>query len=135
MPFPFEVPFEEVQASLDSYVDEVFGALQSEFLTLPKGVGFVEYPIFEHGYEVLKRITHGFRELSPEPVIQSIYEVPIVFVVLRTILGFTPPEWAYVTTQRLTENEFIDFSRLWHDGCVKAIIEAQDVDRNHPAKV
>ena len=37
--------------------------------------------------------------------------------------------------QRLTENEFIDFSRLWHDGCVKAIIEAQDVDRNHPAKV
>jgi hypothetical protein len=100
MPFPFEVPFEEVQASLDSYVEEVFGALQSEFLTLPKGVGFVEYPIFEHGYEVLKRITHGFRELSPEPVIQSIYEVLIVFVVLRTILGFTPPEWAYVTTQR-----------------------------------
>ena len=37
--------------------------------------------------------------------------------------------------KRLTENEFIDFSRLWHDGCVKAIIEAQDVDRNHPAKV
>src|SRR6202040_1753050 len=37
-------------------------------------------------------------------------------------------------SQRLTENEFIDFSRLWHDGCVKAIIEAQDVDRNHSAK-
>jgi hypothetical protein len=37
--------------------------------------------------------------------------------------------------KRLTENEFIDFSRLWHDGCVKAIIEAQDVDRNHSAKV
>ena len=37
--------------------------------------------------------------------------------------------------KRLTENELIDFSRLWHDGCVKAIIEAQDVDRNHSAKV
>ena len=37
--------------------------------------------------------------------------------------------------QRLTENELSDFSRLWHDGCVKAIIEAQDVDRNHPAQV
>jgi hypothetical protein len=36
---------------------------------------------------------------------------------------------------RLTENELSYFSRLWHHGCVKAIIEAQDVDRNHPAQV
>ena len=100
MPFPFEVPFEQVQADLNTYVDEVFGALHSEFLTLPKGAGFVEYPIFEQGYEVLKRTTSEFRDLSPEPVIQSIYQVPIAFVVLRAILGFTPPEWAYVTTQR-----------------------------------
>ena len=28
-----------------------------------------------------------------------------------------------------------DFSRLWHDGCVDAIIEAQDVDRNHSSQV
>jgi hypothetical protein len=100
MPFPFEVPFEEVRADLETYVDEVFGALQSEFLTLPKGAGFVEYPIFEQGCEVLKRATQEFRDLSPEPVIQSIYQAPIAFVVLRTILGFTPPEWAYITTQR-----------------------------------
>jgi hypothetical protein len=47
------------------------------------------------------------------------------------------PEAGVTSTmsKRLTENEFIDFSRLWHDGCVKAIIEAQDVDRNHSAKV
>ena len=38
-------------------------------------------------------------------------------------------------SQRLTENELSDFSRLWHDGCVKAIIEAQNVDQNHSAKV
>jgi hypothetical protein len=62
MPFPFEVPFEEVRADLETYVDEVFGALQSEFLTLPKGAGFVEYPIFEQGYEVLKRATQEFRD-------------------------------------------------------------------------
>jgi hypothetical protein len=35
--------------------------------------------------------------------------------------------------KRLTENELSDFSQLWHDGCVEAIIEAQDVDRNHSA--
>ena|ERR1700752_2361754 len=37
--------------------------------------------------------------------------------------------------KRLTENELSDFSRLWHDGCVEAIIEAQDVDRNHSTQV
>lgn len=26
--------------------------------------------------------------------------MPIALIVLRTMLGFTPPEWAYVTTQR-----------------------------------
>jgi hypothetical protein len=38
-------------------------------------------------------------------------------------------------TKRLTENELGDFSRLWHDGCGVAIIEAQDVDRNHSPQV
>jgi hypothetical protein len=38
-------------------------------------------------------------------------------------------------TKRLTENELSDFRRLWHDGCGKTIIEAQDVDRNHSPEV
>jgi hypothetical protein len=40
-----------------------------------------------------------------------------------------------VRSKRLTENELSDFSRLWHDGCGKAIIGAQDVDRNHSPEV
>lgn len=100
MPFPFEVRFESLEADLDTYVDEVFGALRSEFLTLPKGEGFVEYPVFEQGYEALKRATGGFRNLSAESVIETVYRVPIAFIALRAILGFTPPEWAYVTTER-----------------------------------
>ena len=40
-----------------------------------------------------------------------------------------------ILSKRLTENELSDFSRLWHDGCVEAIIEAQDVDRNHSTQV
>lgn len=100
MPFPFELPFDQVQENLDACVDEVFGALRSEFLTMPKGEGFIDYPIFEQGYEALKRVTGGFRSLSPEPVIETVYNVPVAFVVLRAMLGFTPPEWAYVTSQR-----------------------------------
>jgi|GEM_PF-81352 len=100
MPFPFEVPFEEVQRDLDAYIDEIFSCLQSEFLTLPKGPGFVEYPVFERGYEALKRATGSFRNLSPEPVLAAVQKVPIALIVLRSMLGFTPPEWAYVTLQR-----------------------------------
>jgi hypothetical protein len=40
-----------------------------------------------------------------------------------------------VWPKRLTENELSDFSRLCHDGCCHAIIEAQDVDRNHSREV
>ena len=100
MPFPFEVPFAELDANLDTYVDAIFGALSSEFLTLPKGNGFIEYPVFEQGYEALKRTTGDFRDMSAEPVIELILKVPVAFIVLRSMLGFTPPEWAYVATQR-----------------------------------
>jgi hypothetical protein len=100
MPFPFEVPFDQVQADLDIYVDEVFAALRSEFLTMPKGEGFIEYPVFEQGYEALKQVTGGFRNLPSDAIIETVYRLPVSFVVLRAMLGFTPPEWAYVTTQR-----------------------------------
>jgi hypothetical protein len=100
MPFPFEVPFEQVQADLDTYVDAVFGGLQSAFLTVPKGPGFIEYPVFERGYEELKKITGDFRNVTPAIVLDVIHRVPVAFVVVRTILGFTPPEWAYLTGQR-----------------------------------
>lgn len=100
MPFPFEVPFEIVQADLDTYVDSIFSCLQSEFIALPKGPGFIEYPIFEQGYEALKKATGGFRNLSAELVLKTVYETPVSFIVLRTILGFTPPEWAYVAEER-----------------------------------
>jgi hypothetical protein len=100
MPFPFEVPFVQVEAHIETFVDEVFGALQSEFLNLPKGDGFIDYSTFSRGYEEFKATTNAFREISPEPIIAAICRLPICFIVLRTILGFTPPEWAYITTQR-----------------------------------
>jgi hypothetical protein len=45
-------------------------------------------------------VTEGFRNLAPEAVTETVHQVPIALVVLRAMLGFTPPEWAYVTTQR-----------------------------------
>ena len=40
-----------------------------------------------------------------------------------------------IKAKRPTENELSDFSRLWHDGCGKTIIEAQNVDQNHSSEV
>ena len=82
MPFPFEVPFEEIEHNLDAYVDTVFSCLQSEFLTLPKGPDFIDYPVFERGYEALKQATGDFRDMAPEPVIGAIYRFPIAFLSL-----------------------------------------------------
>ena len=97
MKYPFEAKFNEIEAAPEPFVSAVFFSLASEFLTLPKGDGFVDYPAFEAGYEALKKATSGFAVLPRSDVLKTVLEVPIAFVVL---LGFTPPEWAYVTTQR-----------------------------------
>lgn len=100
MKFPFEVSYSEVEANPDAFVDAVFSCLESEFLVMPKGEGFIEYPVFEQGYEALKRATSGFRNIDPDSISQVVFKLPVSFIVLRTILGFTPPEWAYLATQR-----------------------------------
>jgi hypothetical protein len=33
-------------------------------------------------------------------VVGAVYQTPVVLIVLRAMLGFTPPEWAYVASQR-----------------------------------
>ena len=49
MKYPFEADYQEILADPDSFVTAVFSTLASEFLVLPKGEGFVEYPQFEAG--------------------------------------------------------------------------------------
>jgi hypothetical protein len=98
--YPFEASIEEILKDPEQYVDAVFSCLESEFLVMPKGPGFVEYPIFERGYEALKAATKGFSELEVTNISSAAVSVPISIVVLRSMLGFTPPEWGYVATQR-----------------------------------
>jgi hypothetical protein len=98
--FPFEVSYEDILRNPDNYVDAVFSCLESEFLIMPKGTGFVEYPVFERGYETLKAGTMGFSQLEPANVLTVFLKEPISIVVLRTMLGFTPPEWSYLASQK-----------------------------------
>ena len=98
--YPFEVSVDEIFQNPEEYVDAVFSCLESEFLVMPKGDGFVDYPVFERGYEALKIATTGFSQFDADKVYQVTISEPISIVVLRSMLGFTPPEWGYVTTQK-----------------------------------
>ena len=102
MRFPFEVPFTEVEANLDEFVTAVFSCLASEFLVMPKGIGFIDYAVFEKGYEALKQASSAFEDIAQESILRVVFDVPISIIVIRTMLGFTPPEWAYLATQRTT---------------------------------
>ena len=96
--YPFEADPAELRDNLDHYVTVIFGSLESDFLTLPKGCGFVSYPVFETGYEALKSATRGFQDFNPEVVRTALLKTPMIFIVLRAMLGFTPPEWAYMAS-------------------------------------
>ncbi len=97
--YPFEAPPHELLARTDAFVEEVFSSLESAFLVMPRGQGFVTFPDFENGYEALKQITKNFSELEEPSIFATALRIPLVLVVLRTMLGFTPSEWAYVAGQ------------------------------------
>ena len=100
MKYPFEATYQEILAAPESFVEAVFSSLESEFLLLPRGQGFIEYPAFESAYEALKKVTANFSELPRRQIIDLVTSTPLSLIVLRSILGFTPPEWAYVASQR-----------------------------------
>ncbi|MDA8220049.1 MAG: hypothetical protein M0Z94_20800 [Dehalococcoidales bacterium] len=91
---PFEVGLEYLTDHLEEMVNEVFADLQSQFLVLPKGNNFVEYANFEEAYEVLKRHTSAFTALTESKVRAALREDSLALIVLRSILGMSPPEWA-----------------------------------------
>ena len=91
MKYPFEVGPRELDTGMDAFVSVICDSLTSEFLELPKGAGFIEYDIFEQAYESLKKATSSFTQMTPALVVPAVLESPVSLVVLRTILGFTPP--------------------------------------------
>lgn len=81
MKYLFEVPFPELEADLDGYVAAVFSCLESEFLVLPKGDGFIEDRLFKVGisYRKTKRAERiaGFDQ-TPDFIIPSEFNPQVV---------------------------------------------------------
>lgn len=97
-PFSFEVSFERLQSDVDEYVERVFRALESDFLVMPRGEGFVAFDAFVKGYYAIHAATEGFERIDADNLFEAVCRAPIGLVVLRTILGLSPPEWSDVTT-------------------------------------
>ena len=91
---PFEVSSGDLQNRLEEFVDATFSDIQSQFLVLPIGDNFVEYSEFQSAYEVLRRRTNAFADFSESSVWSALRENSLSFVVVRTMLGMSPPEWA-----------------------------------------
>ena len=108
---PFEVPYDEIAADPDWYIDAVFETLQSSFLILPRGTGFVPYRAFQQAYEVLKRRTTGFTIVNSVTVMSALLENALAFIVLRSMLGFTPSELAYAASQEASVRVSQGFAR------------------------
>lgn len=96
MPRPFELTPVQLQDQLEDMVTTTFEDLQSQFLILPKGSSFIEYAAFQDAYEVLRRSTDSFANLTDSTVWDALKKDALSLVVLRTILGISPPEWAAV---------------------------------------
>jgi hypothetical protein len=90
---PFEIEPTDLEIRLDEMVSVTFGDLQSQFLVLPRGGGFIPFEDFQDAYEVLKRHTGGFASFNESAVWAAIEENALALLVLRTILGLSPPEW------------------------------------------
>ena len=98
---PFELGPEELRGRLDDMVEATFSDIQSEFLILPRGPNYVDYADFQASYETLKRHTRAFQEWTPEAVWQALREDSLTFVILRTMLGVSPPEWVDLAREQL----------------------------------
>lgn len=107
MPSRFDADYRNPALDLDPLIDEVFAELKSNFMEMPRGVDFIDYLTFEKGYQTLKRTTKAFTKVDASAVEAAYAEAPIALIVFRSILGLTPPEWAYlaseVTATRITQ--------------------------------
>ena len=94
MPRPFEIAPADLQDRIEELVDSTFSDIQSQFLVLPRGDNFVEYPQFQTAYEALRRRTNAFADFTESSVWSALRENSLCFGVIRTMLGMSPPEWA-----------------------------------------
>ena len=103
---PFELDADGIEACMDDLVQATFDDLTSQFLLLPRGESFMGYAGFQEGYEALRRATDGFSVIDTDRCWQAVRANGVAGIVLRTILGVTPPEWQDLAAAEFPEVGF-----------------------------
>lgn len=129
---PFEVDQVYLRNHLEVLVSVTIDDFVSEFMLLPKGESFVDYPDFRAALEVLKRRTRNFRDFTDETVGVAILENSRAFGVLRAILGMTAPEWAELARNERESDVSQNAARVLDRKCcqdagfVRRVVEAYE---------
>ena len=90
---PYHLELPDLESRLEEAVDVIFSDLTSQFMLLPRGSTFVTYEEFLAAYEVLRIATNGFELFDVEHCWKALRTNARCFLVIRSILGVTPPEW------------------------------------------
>lgn len=93
-PYPFNATPEELEAKLEEFVAATVASLASFYLELPRGENFLEYEPFRKAFDELRIVTGDFKALERTVVWEAVKKNAMVLVVLRCILGLSPPELA-----------------------------------------
>jgi hypothetical protein len=96
---PYQLDDAQLEARMDEMVSVTFSDLTSQFMLLPRGNAFLTYEEFRDGYEALRLATKGFTAVTTETCWTALKQDARAFIVLRTILGVSPPEWQDLTAQ------------------------------------
>lgn len=100
---PFEVSdFSKLEeGDLGSYVERTVGDLQSNFMILPRGEKLLAASDLTDAVSTLSKHTDKFLAFTPDNAWAAVVEDSRVLLVLRTMLGFTPSEWAALARAEL----------------------------------
>lgn len=100
---PYHLTEDDLENNLDEMVETTFEDLASQFLLLPRGPSFVTYDTFQAAYEQLRINTNGFATLTVDRVWDALRVHATGWIVLRSILGLSPPEWADIANELQVE--------------------------------
>jgi hypothetical protein len=77
----------------------VLDTLQSFFIDMPRGGSFCERDDFAQGYDAFRQETRGGADLSGEAILKAIARDSRAWTVLRSIVGLSPGEAAWVAIE------------------------------------
>ena len=97
--YPFQVRADALASQLDGLIDTTIASLSSFYLDLPRGSHFVDYGPFRDAYQQLCKATNDFTSLDRNKVKQVVGANGLELVVLRCIVGLSPPELAVLATE------------------------------------